>query len=149
MTAKVSKGKLTSQNSCDSFHIEILKQWKNLQETFIIQLSSQEFTMYLVSNAFLDTFPENMLSSFSTLLPTPDHLSGEWPSKFDLGRIYYIQKTHPATHLQATMQAHFTQWSFNDDSCSIPYKSFPSFIAPITHRIKQGCYTSVNAILKH
>ena len=39
---------------------------------------SQEFTMNLISNASMETFPENTLSSFTTLLPTPIHLSGEW-----------------------------------------------------------------------
>ena len=37
-----------------------------------------EFTLNLISNAFMETFPGNKLPSFTTLLPTPVTLSGDW-----------------------------------------------------------------------
>ena len=39
---------------------------------------SAEFTLDLISNASMETFPGNNLSSFTTLLPTPVTLSGDW-----------------------------------------------------------------------
>ena len=39
---------------------------------------SAEFTLNLTSNASTETFPGNKLSSFTTLLPTPVTLSGDW-----------------------------------------------------------------------
>ena len=37
-----------------------------------------EFTLNLISNASMETFPGNKLSSFTTLLPEPFSLAGEW-----------------------------------------------------------------------
>ena len=39
---------------------------------------SAEFTLNLISNASMETFPGNKLSSFTTLLPTPVTLSADW-----------------------------------------------------------------------
>ena len=43
-----------------------------------IDTKGSEYTLNLISNASLETFPGNRLSSFTTLLPQPFNLPGEW-----------------------------------------------------------------------
>ena len=123
---------------------------------------NQEFTMNLISNASMDTFPENTLSSFTTLLPTPIHLSGEW-------QVALLEIAWPNI-IQNVTVGEFTVYKRNIQSpvekrprkhnrpgaisMAIPAafeRQSPStllfYTAPVKHRLKPGCYTSVDSIL--
>ena len=44
----------------------------------MIGCGGNDMTLTLISNASMETFPGNKLSSFTTILPTPMTLSGGW-----------------------------------------------------------------------
>ena len=44
----------------------------------LVEMQSQDFTINLVSNASMATFPNNTLAQFTTLLPQQLSLSGSW-----------------------------------------------------------------------
>ena len=45
----------------------------------MIGCGDDDLTLNLTSNASMETFPGNRLSNFTTLLPTPMTLFGDWP----------------------------------------------------------------------
>ena len=44
----------------------------------LVDCGGNDMTLNLISNASMETFPGNKFSSFTTLLPTPMTLSGDW-----------------------------------------------------------------------
>ena len=129
--------------------------------TFDHSSYSQEFTMNLVSNASMDTFPENTLSSFTTLLPTPIHLSGEWqvalveiawPNSVQNVTVgeFTVSKRHIQPPIDKRPRKHILHGGISMTTPA-PFRTQalpPSYTAPVTHRIKPGCYTSVESILE-
>ena len=124
---------------------------------------NQEFTMNLISNASMDTFPENTLSSFTTLLPTPIHLSGEcqvalreiaWPNiiqNVTVGKFTVYKRNiqspvekRPRKHNRPGAISMAIPAAFESQS---PASTLPFYTAPVKHRLKPGCYTSVDSIL--
>ena len=131
-----------------------------------VELSScsQEFTMNLIPNASMETFPENTLSRYTTLLPTPIHLSREWQvalleiagpninQNVTLGgfRIYKLNnqplpllEKRPRKHTRSGANSMAIPAAFDRQSPS----TLPFYTAPVKHRLKPGCYTSVDSIL--
>ena len=123
---------------------------------------SQDFTMNLISNASMETFPENTLSSFTTLLPSPFHLSGEWQvalleiawpnsvqnvtvGEFTLHKrnIQPPVEKRPRKHNRPGTISMAIPAAFDRQSPS----TLPLYAAPVKHRLKPGCYTSVDSIL--
>lgn len=122
----------------------------------------EEFTMNLISNASMETFPGNTLSSFTTLLPTPIQLSGEWQvalveiawpnvvqnvtvGEFTVCKIrnHSPVEKRPLKHNRPGAISMVIPEAFQARSSKTSLYS-----APVRHRLKPGCYTSVDTILE-
>lgn len=119
-----------------------------------------EFTLNLVSNASMETFPGNKLSSFTTLLPQPFNLTGEW-------QVALVEISWPAmvrnvidgqievSKILDTPQPPNVQ-SPKRSSSGLVSRSLPrvfrsstiQFTPPETRQIKSGCYPSIDSIMK-
>ena len=119
-----------------------------------------EFTLNLISNASMETFPGNRLSSFTTLLSEPFNLPGEWQvalvelswpamiRNVTEGQIT-VSKSLDTPKASSTLQN--PRRSTGLVSMTVP-KAFRSsnvqFTAKETKQIKTGCYSSIDSILK-
>ena len=128
---------------------------------------SAEFTLNLISNASLETFPGNKLSSFTTLLPTPVTLSGHW--QVALLEISWPAMVRNITDGQITVSKIVPRPKSPPPHQS-PSKNIPSrrpgvvsmrvslqfravkpaltFTAPEVRYIKLGCYSSIDDIME-
>ena len=127
---------------------------------------SAEFTLNLISNASMGTFPGNKLSSFTTLLPTPVTLSGDW--QVALLEISWPAIVRDITEGQITVSK-IVPRSKSPPPHQSPSKNIPSrrpgvvsrriprqfravkpalmFTAPEVRYIKPGCYSSIDDIM--
>ena len=127
---------------------------------------SAEFTLNLISNASMETFPGNKLPSFTTLLPTPVTLSGDW--QVALLEISWPAMVRNITDGQITVSKIVPRPKSPQPHQS-PSKNIPSrrpgvvsmrvprqfravkpaltFTAPEVRYIKPGCYSSIDDIM--
>ena len=127
---------------------------------------SAEFTLNLISNASMETFPGNKLSSFTTLLPTPVTFSGDW--QVALLEISWPALVRNITEGQITVSKIVPRPKSPPPHQS-PSKNIPSrrpgvvsmrvprqfravkpaltFTAPEVRYIKPGCYSSVDDVM--
>ena len=117
----------------------------------------QEFTMNLISNASMATFPANTLSNFTTLLPTTMSLPGDWQvalveiawpamvQNVTLGQ-FTVSKQLPASPKEKNSRHHKPGLI----SMTVPsgFIQLPKYSSPVTLRLKPGCYPSVDSIMK-
>ena len=117
----------------------------------------QDFTMNLVSNASMTTFPGNSLSNFTTLLPTTMSLPGDWQvalveiawpamvQNVTVGE-FTVSKKVPALPVEKYPKHH----KHGLISMTVPsaLTQIPNYSEPVTLCIKPGCYPSVDAIMK-
>ena len=117
----------------------------------------QEFTMNLISNASMATFPGNTLSNFTTLLPTTMSLPGDWQvalveiawptmvQNVTLGQ-FTVSKQLPTSPNEKKPRHHKPGMI----SMTVPsgFSKLPKYSSPVTLRIKPGCYASVDSIMK-
>ena len=128
---------------------------------------SAEFTLNLISNASMETFPGNKLSSFTTLLPTPVTLSGDW--QLALLEVSWPALVRNITEGQITVSKTVPRPK-SPPPHQLPSKNNPSrrpgvvsmrvprqfravkpaltFIAPEVRYIKPGCYSSIDDIME-
>ena len=117
----------------------------------------QEFTMNLISNASMTTFPGNSLSNFTTLLPTTMSSPGDW-------QVALVEIAWPAM-IQNVTVGEFTvskkvpalsvekyPWHHKHGLISMAVPSaltqIPNYSEPVTLCIKSGCYPSVDSKIK-
>ena len=123
-----------------------------------------DMTLNLISNASMETFPGNKLSSFKTLLPTHMILSGDW-------QVALLDISWPALVCNVTEGKITVSKSFpSPDSPVHPTNhNFPSgrpgivsmrvprqfriepamkFSTPEVRHIKAGCYSSIDDIME-
>ena len=118
-----------------------------------------EFTLNLISNASMETFPGNRLSSFTTLLPEPFNLPGEWqvalvelswPAMIRNVTDGQITVSKSIDTPQASTQQNPTR-STGLVSMTVP-RAFRSstvqFTAPETKQIRTECNASIDSIMK-
>ena len=122
-----------------------------------------DMTLNLISNASMETFPGNKLSMFTTLLPTPITLSGDW-------QVALLEISWPALVCNVT-EGKVTVWKSvpSPESPVHPTnQNFPSgrpgivsmrvprqfrkepamkFSTPEVRYIKAGCYSSIDDIM--
>ena len=118
-------------------------------------MQTQEFTINLVSNASMATYPNNTLSQFTTLLPNQLTLTGFW-------EVALAEISWPST-IQNITQGQFKfklEPQEGSDYRAVPkrssnlvsmYTPIPTIAMPITEkheRIKPGMSTSVDQILQ-
>ena len=118
---------------------------------------AEEFTLNLVSNASMETFPGNSLSSFTTLLPTPLNLVGEW--QVALLEIAWPTMVQNVTVGEFTVSKKLPVSSSDKQpsnyrpgtiSMTVPpaFRNTSQYSIPVSLHIKPGCYSSVESILK-
>ena len=128
----------------------------------IVSCGGNDMTMNLISNASMETFPGNKLS-FTTLLPTPKTLSGDW--QVALLEISWPALVYNVTEGKITVSksvpspelpAHPTNQNFPSGrpgivSLRVPrqFRKEPTmkFSTPEVRYIKAGCYSSIDGIM--
>ena len=129
----------------------------------MVGCGGNDMTMNLISNASMETFPGNKLSSFTTLLPTPMTLSGDWQvalleiswpvlvSNVTEGKIT-VSKSVPSPEAPV----HPTNQNFPSGrpgivSMRVPrqFRKEPTmkFSTPEVRYIKAVCYSSIDDIM--
>lgn len=121
-----------------------------------------EFTINLISNASMETFPGNTLSCFTTLLPTPFTLSGEWQvalaeiawplvvQNVTIGE-FSVAKKLPAPDrpekIPERRPSRPGRISMIVPAAFGENRTPPKYTAPSTRFLKPGCYPTVDCIL--
>ena len=129
----------------------------------MVGCGGNDMTLNLISNACMETFPGNKLSSFTTLLPTPMTLSGDW-------QVALLEVSWPALVCNVTegkitvsksipspvSPVHPTNQNFPSGrpgivSMRVPrqFRKEPTmkFSTAEVRYIKAGCYSSIDHIM--
>ena len=117
-------------------------------------MSQQEqFTINSVSNASMSTFPDKTLANFTTLLPHPIQLMGDW-------EVPTVEMSWPSL-VQNVLQGNFSYQNCQEDARPPPRHRRPgmvtmytphktlgeSFAPPAVENIKHGIYSSIDLIM--
>ena len=115
----------------------------------MIGCGGNDITLNLISNASMETFPGNKLSSFTTLLPTPMTLSGDW-------QVALLEISWPALVCNVTEGKITVSKSVSSPKLPVhpSNQNFPSgrpgivsMSTPEVRYIKAGCYSSIDDIM--
>ena len=129
----------------------------------MIGCGDDDLTLNLISNASMETFPGNKLSNFTTLLPTPMTLVGDWqvalleiswPSmvrNVTEGKIT-VSKSVPIPQVALQAMSHnISSRRPGMVSMRVPpqFRKEPAlgFSTPEVRYIKAGCYLSIDDIM--
>ena len=122
-----------------------------------LQMSQQQqFTINLVSNASMSTFPDSTLANFTTLLPHPIQLMGDWG-------VAIVEMSWPSL-VQNVLQGNFSYQFINcqeEDARPPPRNRRPgmvtmftpnkylgeTFAQPAVENMKHGTYSSIDLVM--